>query len=115
MKRCYLQHIDIYFEKIFLESNGRSAKTMIYPSSTTEMAVSIGCEYDIHKIKREHFCRELKNIGIGEKLAMRHYDDMLSRIESALEESCETLMQQGFIQAKDMKKRILEVRKPAWM
>ena len=89
--------------------------TMIYPSSTTEMAVSIGCEYDIHKIKREHFCRELKNIGIGEKLAMRHYDDMLSRIESALEESCETLMQQGFIQAKDMKKRILEVRKPAWM
>lgn len=89
--------------------------TMIYPSSTTEMAVSIGCEYDIHKIKREHFCRELKNIGIGEKLAMKHYDDMLSRIESALEESCETLMQQGFIQAKDMKKRILEVRKPAWM
>lgn len=79
--------------------------TMIYPSSTTEMAVSIGCEYDIHKIKREHFCRELKNIGIGEKLAMKHYDDMLSRIESALEESCETLMQQGFIQAKDMKKR----------
>lgn len=89
--------------------------TMFYPSSTTEMAVSIGCEYDIHKIKREHFCRELKNIGIGEKLAMKHYDDMLSRIESALEESCETLMQQGFIQAKDMKKRILEVRKPAWM
>lgn len=89
--------------------------TMIYPSSTTEMAVSIGCEYDIHKIKREHFCRELKNIGIGEKLAMKHYDDMLNRIESALEESCETLMQQGFIQAKDMKKRILEVRKPAWM
>lgn len=89
--------------------------TMIYPSSTTEMAVSIGCEYDINKIKREHFCRELKNIGIGEKLAMKHYDDMLSRIESALEESCETLMQQGFIQAKDMKKRILEVRKPAWM
>lgn len=89
--------------------------TMIYPSSTTEMAVSIGGEYDIHKIKREHFCRELKNIGIGEKLAMKHYDDMLSRIESALEESCETLMQQGFIQAKDMKKRILEVRRPAWM
>lgn len=89
--------------------------TMIYPSSTTEMAVSIGCEYDIHKIKREHFCRELKNIGIGEKLAMKHYDDMLSRIESALEKSCETLMQQGFIQAKDMKKRILEVRKLAWM
>ena len=25
--------------------------TMIYPSSTTEMAVSIGCEYDIHKAR----------------------------------------------------------------
>lgn len=46
---------------------------------------------------------------------MKHYDDMLSRIENALEESCETLMQQGFIQAKDMKRRILEVRKLAWM
>ena len=158
MKRCYLQHIDIYFVKkyssnpmedqlklwdicvfnyligntdnhiknvsLLYASDMASIRlapaydivcTMIYPSSTTEMAVSIGCEYDIHKIKREHFCRELKNIGIGEKLAMRHYDDMLSRIESALEESCETLMQQGFIQAKDMKKRILEVRKPAWM
>ena len=67
------------------------------------------------RLHQEDFCRELKNIGIGEKLAMKHYDDMLSRIESALEESYETLMQQGFIQAKDMKKRILEVRKPAWM
>lgn len=69
------------------------------------MAVSIGCEYDIHKIKREHFCRKLKNIGIGEKLAMKHYDDMLSRIESALEESCETLMQTGIYTGKRHEKK----------
>ena len=60
--------------------------TMIYPSSTTEMAVSIGCEYDNHKIKQENFRREMRGIGIGEKLFMKHYDDVLRRIERTVEE-----------------------------
>lgn len=89
--------------------------TMVYPSSTADMALSIGQEYNIHNMNRNNFCREAKIIGIGEKIAMKHFDDMISRIEAALNEACGSLIKQGFIQAKDMQNRISAVRKHAWV
>ena len=44
--------------------------TVIYTSSTRDMAFSIGNEYDIKKITRDSFRREAANIGLGEQMAM---------------------------------------------
>lgn len=48
--------------------------TVIYTSSTRDMAFSIGNEYDIKKITRDSFRREAANIGLGEQMAMKRFD-----------------------------------------
>lgn len=85
--------------------------TVIYSGSTTDMAFSVGHEYDIYKINRECFRQEAVNVGLGERIAMQHYDRMADRIEIALDSACAMLMNQGFEQAEDIKKRIVQARR----
>ena len=85
--------------------------TVIYSGSTTDMAFSVGREYDIYKINRECFRQEAVNVGLGERIAMQHYDRMADRIEIALDSACAMLMNQGFEQAEDIKKRIVQARR----
>lgn len=87
--------------------------TLIYSGSTTDMAFAIGKKYDIHRISREDFRSEAENIGIGDKVAMKHYDYLADKLEGALRKSCEILMEQGFVQAEDIRNRILDKRKGA--
>ncbi|MGN0494780.1 MAG: HipA domain-containing protein [Lachnospiraceae bacterium] len=84
--------------------------TVIYKSSTRDMAFSIGQEYDIGKITRESFRQEARNIGLGENVAMKHFDRLADAFSTALEKACEQLMQEGFIKAEDIKKRIVGSR-----
>ncbi|MFR7717008.1 MAG: hypothetical protein ACLU09_11940 [Clostridium sp.] len=70
--------------------------TVIYAGSTSDMAFSIGHEYDIHKINRESFRQEAAQVGLGERVAMQHYDRLADRIDEALDKTCETLVSQGF-------------------
>lgn len=85
--------------------------TVIYASSTSEMAISIGREYDIYKIDRECFRQEADHVGLGERVAMQHFDRLADQIELALDKACSTLMRQGFEQAEVIKSRILFNRK----
>ena len=85
--------------------------TVIYSGSTTDMAFSVGHEYDIYKINRECFRQEAVNVGLGERIAMQHYDRMADRIEIALDSACAMLMNQGLEQAEDIKKRIVQARR----
>lgn len=85
--------------------------TVIYAGSTSDMAFSIGHEYDIHKINRESFRQEAALVGLGERVAMQHYDRLADRIDEALDKACETLVSQGFEQAENIKERILFARK----
>lgn len=85
--------------------------TVIYAGSTSDMAFSIGHEYDIHKINRESFRQEAARVGLGERVAMQHYDRLADRIDEALDKACETLVSQGFEQAENIKERILFARK----
>ena len=80
--------------------------TVIYESSTRDMAFSIGQEYDINKIHRGSFMQEARKIGLGEKIAMRHFDDIAAKFENALNQACDELMEKGFVKAEDIKKRI---------
>lgn len=58
--------------------------TVIYDSSTEYMAFSIGREYNINKISRDSFETEAQHIGLGKKMAMSRYDNMLAQFKDAL-------------------------------
>jgi serine/threonine-protein kinase HipA len=70
--------------------------TMIYESSTENMALSIGGVYCIHDITRESFEKEARNVGLGSKMAMKRFDTMVEKFPDALRKAADELKQQGF-------------------
>lgn len=84
--------------------------TVIYESSTRDMAFSIGQKYDINQINRSAFGLEARMIGLGEMVAMKHYDRIAHEFNAALEQACNDLMKMGFAKAKDIKDRIRDCR-----
>lgn len=70
--------------------------TMVYKSSTEEMAMSIGGLYLIGEITRESFKQEASKVGLGVKLAMKHFDDMVAGFSNAMNAAKEEMVQQGF-------------------
>ena len=85
--------------------------TIIYDSSTREMAFSIGNEYHIDRIDRSSFQQQAEIVGLGEKVAMKHFDHMANIFYSALDQACEVLKAEGFMKAEDIKRRIMKQRK----
>lgn len=85
--------------------------TVIYEGCTKEMALSIGNKYDIDQIDRSSFIQEAKMVGLGENMAMKHFDRMMSKFETALDEACGSLMEAGFERACDIKNRIKRIRR----
>jgi serine/threonine-protein kinase HipA len=58
--------------------------TAVYESSSDDMALAIGGEYNLHKITRKSFEEEAKKVGLGTKLAMKHFDEMAEAFPAAL-------------------------------
>ncbi len=58
--------------------------TMVYDGSTENMAFSIGHEYDLNKITRNSFELEAEHIGLGKKIAMTRFDNMVSQFKEAM-------------------------------
>lgn len=85
--------------------------TMIYTSSTRDMAFSIGNEYDIDNITRDSFRREAANIGLGEQIAMKRFDDLANVFPDALNKACDELMDKGFNKSIDIYERIKDKRR----
>lgn len=85
--------------------------TVIYTSSTRDMAFSIGNEYDIEKITRDSFRREAANIGLGEQMAMKRFDYLANTFPYALNKACDELMGKGFNKAIDIYERIRDKRR----
>lgn len=82
--------------------------TTVYEQSTRDMAFSIGGVYSIDELRREHFSRAAKDVGIGERMAMRRFDDMCGRFRKALREATEKLVSTGYPKAGEMEERILQ-------
>ena len=80
----------------------------MYEQSTRDMAFSIGGTYSIDEIGKEHFKRAAKEAGLGEKMAMRHFEAMVGHFKSALHESAEELVAAGDPKARDLERRILQ-------
>lgn len=82
--------------------------TMIYVTSSEDMAISIGGVYNIGKITRECFAKEAAHIGLGKNLAMQKFDDMKARFPEALQLAKADLINQGFTQAEEVCDLILK-------
>lgn len=72
--------------------------TAIYPSCTRDMAFAIGGGKSLDSIDRTSFKRAAREAGIGEKLAMQHFDRIADSFENALHDSGKELMDKGFSQ-----------------
>ncbi|MCD8198331.1 MAG: hypothetical protein LUE24_14400 [Lachnospiraceae bacterium] len=48
------------------------------------MAFNVGGERNIHAISRKSFEKTAKEVGLGAKMAMNHFDVMVSGFEKAL-------------------------------
>ena len=81
--------------------------TVLYKSSTKNMAFSIGGKYDIDGITKENFEEEARKSGLGITLAMRRISEISGQFEEALKKSVETLEKQGYKKAPEMGKEIL--------
>lgn len=82
--------------------------TTVYEQSTRDMAFSIGGVYSIDAIRGEHFSRAAKDVGLGERMAMRRFDEMCGRFRNALRETTKELVSAGYPKAEDMEARILK-------
>ena len=85
--------------------------TAIYEASTREMSFSIGGKRSLDNIGRDDFKKMASEVGIGEKIAMNVYEDILNRFEKSIHESVNILSSMGFENALDIGDRILMARK----
>ena len=76
---------------------------------TNEMSFFIGGESDISKMSRETFRKAAKEVGLGEKFAMKRFDYIKQNIADCLEEAAVELMDAGFEKVMPMKEKIMEL------
>lgn len=81
--------------------------TMIYESSTENMALSIGGDYSIRKITEESFAKEATKAGLGVKMAMKRLDTLRKNFAEALNAGVQVLEEQGFEGTKDIAEQIM--------
>jgi len=82
--------------------------TMVYDSSTEDMAMSIGGIYNINDIDRKAFEREALNVGLGKNMALKHFDKMVAGFCDAIDKASFTLMSQGFEYVDVIKQEIMQ-------
>jgi serine/threonine-protein kinase HipA len=85
--------------------------TAIYEASTREMSFNIGGKRSLDEIGKDDFKIMASEVGIGEKVAMNVYEDILNRFEKSIRESVNVLLSMGFENALDIGDRILMARK----
>lgn len=81
--------------------------TMVYESSTENMALSIGGDYSIRKITEESFAKEATKAGLGVKMAMKRLDTLRKNFVEALNTGTQVLEEQGFEGTKDIAEQIM--------
>ena len=81
--------------------------TMVYESSSENMALSIGGFYNIHEINETSFMEEASNMGIGKRMAGDRMKRMIMNFEPAINEACEILTEQGFDEVEKLEQMIL--------
>ena len=83
--------------------------TVIYDQSTRDMAFNIGGTMSLDDMSRESFRVAAREVGLGERMAMRRFDAMADRFRTALHESTVELAHDGFNKAAELEDAILSV------
>ena len=102
---------DPHMEGISLAPAYDMISTVIYESATKDMSFNIGGTRNLDDIDEDCFRSLSSEVGIGEKIAMNSYNDILDKFEKAVKESAKELHEIGFSKAPDLAKRILIARK----
>ncbi len=82
--------------------------TTVYEQSTRDMSFFIGGTLSLDNLSQESFRRAAREIGLGERMAMRRFETMCDAFLPALHRSAEELAAKGFPQAVLIERRILE-------
>lgn len=82
--------------------------TSVYPESTREMAFFIGDALSLDDLTRDSFRLAAREIGLGERMAMRRFDTMCEKFVPALRASAAALAAEGFPKALELERSILE-------
>ena len=82
--------------------------TMIYDSSSENMALGINGIYNINEITRESFNKAAIQVGLGSKIAMKRFDAMVNKFTDAITKAKRELKSQGFDQVEQICERIME-------
>jgi len=80
--------------------------TMIYDSSTEDMALSIGGVYNIREIYRTAFEKQAKEVGLGANMAMKRFDAMVKNFPKALLAASILLKSQGYNDVDEISQKI---------
>ncbi len=86
--------------------------TMIYEKSTEQMAMAIDGELNIRKITKESFRAEARHIGLGERIAMRRFEQMQDSFENALAQAKEEIQDEGYPGVAGIYEKILRKTQP---
>ena len=82
--------------------------TAAYRQSTREMAFYIGGALLLDDVTEDAFRQAARDVGLGERMAMRRFDEMCRRFKPALHESAEELIAAGYDKAAELEGRILQ-------
>lgn len=82
--------------------------TMIYDTSSENMALSINGICNIHGITREDFAKAASHVGIGTKIAMKRFDTMVNGFTDAITKAKTELKSQGFEQVEQICEMIMK-------
>jgi serine/threonine-protein kinase HipA len=82
--------------------------TTAYRQSTREMAFYIGGALFLDDVTEDAFRQAARDVGLGERMAMRRFDEMCRRFKPALHESAEELIAAGYNKAAELEARILQ-------
>ena len=82
--------------------------TVIYEQSTRDMSFGIGGTTALDDISRDSFRAAAREVGLGERMALRRFDAMAERFRTVLHESAADLARDGYNKATELENRILE-------
>ena len=82
--------------------------TVIYEQSTRDMSFSIGGTMALDDMSRDSFRVAAREVGLGERMALRRFDAMAERFRMELHESAVDLARDGYNKAIELENRILE-------
>ena len=81
--------------------------TTVYPGSTRELSMRIGDAVTIDDVSEISFRMAAREVGIGEKLAIKCFFAMAQQFEPALASTTEELTGKGFTNAAQLREQIL--------